>query len=67
MSGEPTTADELLRQLLDEGGAIVNSNDCNAIEIANAQTTRRMYIDKNQFGFVRRTRDWLALQKSRET
>jgi hypothetical protein len=57
---------QLIAQLSTEGGAIVCTSDCSIIEIADAQVTGRMFVDDDGIGFVRRTKEWLALQKSRE-
>lgn len=57
--------DQLITQLAREGGAIVSSNECTPIEIADARATGRFAADEHGFGYVRRTREWLALQKAR--
>jgi cell pole-organizing protein PopZ len=57
---------ELINDLAYEGGAIVSSNDCSEMEIADAQATGRFAVDAEAFGYVRRTKEWLALQKARE-
>lgn len=50
---------QLVRQLIEEGGAIVSSNDCHEIEIADARACGRFAVDNNDMGFVRRTKKWL--------
>ena len=60
------TITELIQELIKEGGAIVSSNDCSEIEISNAQSTGRFAIDEGGLGFIRRTSEWLDLQKERE-
>jgi hypothetical protein len=57
---------ELIDQLVTEGGAIVSSGDCSEIEITNAQATGRFAVREDALGFVRRTKEWLALQLARE-
>lgn len=57
---------QLLSQLISEGGAIVCTGDCSVIEIADAQATGRMAVNGDGIGFIRRTKEWLALQKARE-
>ena len=57
---------QLLGQLITDGGAIVSSNECSEMEIANAQATGRFAVDAECFGYVRRTKEWLALQLARE-
>lgn len=48
---------------LRDGGAIVSSNECSELEISNARTTDRFYVDNDNCGYVWRTPEWL---KSRE-
>lgn len=57
---------QLLGKLITDGGAIVSSNECSEMEIANAQATGRFAVDAEGFGYVRRTKEWLALQLVRE-
>lgn len=45
------------------GGAIVSSNECTTLEIADARAGDRFFIDGDGFGFVWRTNHWL---KTRE-
>ena len=51
---------DLITQLILEGGAIVSSNDCTPEEIATARAENRFAVDPAAFGFVRRTKEWLA-------
>jgi len=60
------TMNQLINQLVTDGGAIVSSGDCSQIEIANAQSTGRFTVRDDGMGFVRRTKGWLALQLARE-
>jgi hypothetical protein len=60
------TPDQLIRLLGISGGAIVSSNDCSEIEIADARATSRFAVDEDGFGFVLRSKEWLDLQKARE-
>ena len=60
------TIKDLINDLAVKGGAIVCTNECSGIEIANAMNTDRMVVDKEGLGFVRRSSGWLALQKARE-
>lgn len=53
------TADELLARLVDQGGAIVSSGDCSAMEIADARARGDFYVDGNSFGYVIRLKKWL--------
>ena len=55
-------AQNFLEKLRD-GGAIVSSNECSELEIANARTTDRFFVDDDGFGYVWRTPEWL---KTRE-
>jgi len=57
---------KLIAQLAKEGGAIVSTGDCSEIEIANARATGRFAVDNCGYGYVRRTKEWLALQLARE-
>jgi len=41
-----------LFELLKSGGKIVSSASCTELEIAQARSCDRMYVDKNGFGFV---------------
>lgn len=61
------TPTQLIGQLAQDSGAIVSSNDCSEMEIADAQATGRFAVDLEGFGYVRRHKEWLALQKARET
>jgi len=60
------TTTQLIGQLAHDGGAIVSSNDCSEMEIASAQADGRFAVDAECYGYVRRTKEWLALQKARE-
>lgn len=60
------TTSQLIDQLVTEGGAIVSSGDCSEMEIANAQATGRFSVREDGMGFVRRSKEWLALQLARE-
>jgi len=56
---------ELIEQLVEQGGAIVTSQDCSIIEIADAQATGRWAVDDKGIGYVRRYREWLAMVLAR--
>lgn len=60
------TIDQLIDQLVTEGGAIVSSSACSEMEIADAQATGRFSVREDGMGFVRRYAEWLALQRERE-
>jgi len=60
------TLNEMITDLLTNGGAIVGSQECTEMEIANAQNTRRFCFVEESCGVVRRTKGWLDLQKKRE-
>lgn len=60
------TPTQLLGQLIEEGGAIVTSNECSQMEIVDAHATGRFAVDAECYGYVRRTKEWLAIQKNRE-
>lgn len=55
---------QILEQLVNEGGAIVTSNECSEMEIADARATGRMTVDENGIGYVRRYREWLDRHKT---
>jgi len=57
---------QLLNQLITDGGAIVSSNECSEMEIANAKATGRFAVDAECYGYVRRTKEWLTIQLERE-
>jgi len=57
---------QLLDQVTVKGGAIVSSGDCSEMEIADARANGRFAVMDDGQGFVRRTKDWLALQLARE-
>ncbi len=61
------TTHQLIQQLVTEGGAIVSSENCSIIELADAQATGRFAVDEEGMGFVRRYKEWLALNKARES
>lgn len=44
--------DKLLEMLIRQGGKIISSNDCNPLEILDAQADHRMWVDKDGFGFI---------------
>jgi hypothetical protein len=50
---------QIFDKLIHEGGAIVSSNDCSPIEIADARATGRFAVDLDGMGFVLRTKEWL--------
>jgi hypothetical protein len=58
------TLKQILEQLVKEGGAIVTSNECSEMEIADARATGRMTVDENGIGYVRRYREWLDRHKT---
>lgn len=58
------TPTEILAQLVTEGGAIVSSNDCSTMEIADAQACGRFAVDDEGLGYVRRYKEWLAKTKT---
>jgi len=60
------TINQLINQLSREGGALVSSNDCSDIELADAKCTGRFSVNDDGHGFVLRSSEWLALQKARE-
>ena len=60
------TTTQLINQLVTEGGAIVSSGECSEMEISNAQATGRFAVRDDGMGFVRRSKEWLALQLARE-
>jgi len=55
--------ERFLEKLAAKGGAIVSSNECSEIEIADARLTDRFFVDANEYGYVWRTAEWL---KTRE-
>ena len=57
--------DTLVSDLALKGGAIVCTDVCSEMEIAFARTDGRMTVI-DSIGYVRRTREWLNLQKKRE-
>lgn len=61
-----TPMETLIARLISEGGALVSSNACSELEIADAQTTDRFHVDANGFGFVLRSQQWLDINKARE-
>ncbi len=60
------TINQLIDQLVTDGGAIVSSGECSEMEIANAKATGRFSVREDGMGFVRRSKEWLALQLARE-
>jgi len=60
------TQNELIQDLLCKGGAIVGSQECSALEIADARASKRFCVLDDECGLVRRTKAWLDLQKKRE-
>ena len=62
------TITQLNYQLVHNGGAIVMSDACSEMEIADARATGRFGTLENGtgIGFVLRTQEWLALQLARE-
>jgi len=57
----------LIEQLVEQGGAIVTSQECSIIEIADAQATGRWAVDDEGIGYVRRYREWLDRHKTCES
>ena len=60
------TTNQLINKIVTEGGALVSSNDCSEMEIADAQDTGRFSTNDDGMGFVLRSKEWLALQMARE-
>ena len=58
------TPTELLKQLARDGGAIVTTAECSAMEIADARATLRMAVDEDGIGYVRRYPEWLDRHKT---
>lgn len=54
---------KLFNKLVTYGGAIVSSNECSSLEISEARSGDRFFVDGDGYGFVWRTSDWL---KTRE-
>jgi hypothetical protein len=48
-----------LYKLAEGGGAIVSSNNCSEMEIANAQACGRFFVDPDGLGYVLRSKRWL--------
>lgn len=53
------TIEQLVQSLKNDGGCIVSTNDCGAMEIADAQARGDFAVDENGFGFVHRPHAWL--------
>lgn len=60
------TTDQLIEQLIVNGGAIVSSGDCSEMEIVYARADGRFAAREDGLGFVRRTKEWLNIQLTRE-
>lgn len=56
------TVEQLIQQLVSDGGAIVCTADCLVLEISEAQAAGRFAMNANGFGFVRRTKEQVAFQ-----
>ena len=57
---------QLVKKLVYSGGALVSSNACSKMEVANADATGRFAVDLDGHGYVWRTQGWLEMQKQRE-
>jgi len=57
---------KLLEMLSLYGGAIVSSGECSNMEISDAHANGRLAVMGDGCGYVLRSKEWLALQKSRE-
>jgi hypothetical protein len=57
---------QLIEQPKESGGAIVASSDCSPLEISVAQSTGRFSCDEHGFGYIRRPKEWLRINKNRE-
>lgn len=51
----------LQRLASEQNGAIVSSNACSEMEIANARATDRFFVDNEGLGYVLRTHKWRIL------
>lgn len=51
-------ADNALKALLVEGGALVTSSACSPMELAFARSEDRFFVDADGNGFVLRYRQW---------
>lgn len=60
------TADEFLHRLMTNGGAIVSSNMCSDMEIADARLRGDFYVDVDGLGYVLRMKEWLARVHERD-
>lgn len=49
-----------LAELVRNGGAIVSDAECSEIEIATAKARGHHFVDKQGYGFVVRSAEWLA-------
>lgn len=56
-------AKEFLDVLASQGGAIVSSNECSEMEIADAAARGDFYVNEDSLGFIRRTQKWLNLHR----
>lgn len=54
-----TTMNQLFSKLKTNGGCIVSSGDCSAMEIADAQARGDFTADAAGFGYVLRPHAWL--------
>jgi len=50
---------KLMNKLVNEGGCIVSSADCEQIEIVDARSRGDFYVNTDGLGFVRRLPEWL--------
>ena len=60
------TTNQLIDKLAEDGGALVSTVDCSEMEIAYAQSAGLFATRDDGCGFVLRSKEWLALQKTRE-
>ena len=50
---------DLVKKMLRDGGAIVSSDSCSAMEIACASQSGNMFVDENGLGYILRSKKWL--------
>ena len=63
---EIKSADEALARLVQRGGAIVSSNSCSELEIADARARGDFYVDEHGYGYVLRLKAWLDRVHARD-
>lgn len=60
------TIEQLIIEVINEGGAIVRARDCTPMEVEGAKATGRYAENQDGISFIRRHQEWLVFKTAKE-